>query len=84
MIFVSDSCASHALSRAVCASPLFVRVFAPASGSTSSRAVRAHRRASFAHGHTWSYAFSVCSFARDAHSVPRVALVVIESYVLVE
>jgi hypothetical protein len=34
-----------------------------------SRAVRAHRRASIAHGHALSCALSVCSFARVAHVV---------------
>jgi hypothetical protein len=35
-------------------------------------AVHAHRHASFAHGHTWLRALSVCFFARDARVVPHV------------
>jgi hypothetical protein len=55
-------------SRAVCASPWFVR--ATRLAHALSRVVRTHRLTSFAHGHMWSSALLVCPFARDAHAVP--------------
>jgi hypothetical protein len=51
-------------SRAVCVSPWFVR--ATRLACALSRAIRTHRLASFAHGHTWLCAIPVCPFAHDA------------------
>ena len=46
------------------------RVRAACLAHALSRAVRVHHHASFAHGHTWSCALFVCSFARGARTVP--------------